>query len=201
MRYMKINTALPPLDLPAHLKNQRALKSLGILVTALLVSICLPAIVLAQLRTPNAAFISYVPPARTLEPISALERRVFDLVNIERTSRGLRPLIWIDEAAATARDHSRHMAENSYLGHRDLAGKGVGDRSRKFGVKDWRWIGENIAWVSGQDDPATRVIECWMGSRGHRENILRSKFREGGIGMALAADGKYYFTQVFVLRQ
>ena len=109
--------------------------------------------------------------------------------------------LWTDATAATARYHSASMAKNDYFSHGDLMGKQVEDRASKFGVSDWRWIGENIAWVSGHPDPASRVVECWMRSRGHRENILQSKFREGGIGMALASDGKYYFTQVFLFRK
>ncbi|MEO7659119.1 MAG: CAP domain-containing protein, partial [Pyrinomonadaceae bacterium] len=77
----------------------------------------------------------------------------------------------------------------------------VDDRADQFGLNDWRRIGENIAWVMGHADPAVRVVECWMRSPGHRNNILDSNFREAGLGLAVANDGKYYFTQVFVKRK
>lgn len=131
----------------------------------------------------------------------AVERRVFDLVNNERIKNGRRPLVWIDQAAVAARDHSENMAEFGYFSHTDLQGKQIANKADKYGLSDWREIGENIAWLSGAADPATSVVESWMNSTGHRENILNSRFRESGIGLSKTKNGKYYFTQVFVLRK
>jgi uncharacterized protein YkwD len=40
-----------------------------------------------------------------------------------------------------------------------------------------------------------------MRSQGHRENLLDTRWKESGIGIAVASDGSYYFTQVFLLRR
>jgi uncharacterized protein YkwD len=92
------------------------------------------------------------------------------------------------------------MATNNFFSHTDPQGRRSGKRADQLGVSDWKQIGENIAWLSGKD-PAERVVRCWMQSSGHRENILTSSYRESGIGLSIAADGKYYFTQVFVRRR
>jgi uncharacterized protein YkwD len=132
--------------------------------------------------------------------VESIEHRVFDLINDERIKNGLQPLIWTDKSAITARFHSANMSQTSYFSHKDLIGNRVEDRLNKFGVTDWRMAGENIAWISGYDDPTARVVESWMNSPGHRKNILQPKYRESGIGLAITDDHKFYFTQVFVSR-
>ena len=133
--------------------------------------------------------------------VRSMEERVFELINEERSKYGVQPLIWLDKAAITARSHSDDMAEFQYFSHADLGGRRVDDRADEVGLKDWRQIGENIAWLSGTTDPAKRVVDCWMNSEGHRHNILNPKFRETGLGLAISKDEKYYFTQVFVFRK
>jgi uncharacterized protein YkwD len=39
-----------------------------------------------------------------------------------------------------------------------------------------------------------------MVSEKHRENILNYSFTHAAVGMARAADGTFYFTQVFMTR-
>lgn len=131
----------------------------------------------------------------------SIERRVFDLVNNERVKIGLQPLIWLDRAADSARTHSQDMAGNNYFSHKDLGGKLAGSRADKCGLNDWRLIGENIAWISGGGDTASRTVNSWMRSEGHRENMLNPKFKESGIGLAVTREGKYYFTQILMLRR
>ncbi|MGN0579072.1 MAG: CAP domain-containing protein, partial [Ruminiclostridium sp.] len=55
--------------------------------------------------------------------------------------------------------------------------------------------GENIA--AGQRS-ASEVMESWMNSSGHRQNILSSNFRKIGIGLYKSPDGYgYYWVQIF----
>jgi uncharacterized protein YkwD len=53
---------------------------------------------------------------------------------------------------------------------------------------------ENVA--SGPMD-AREVVDGWLHSPGHRRNIM-GDFRLTGIGVAEAANGMLYFTQIFV---
>lgn len=47
--------------------------------------------------------------------------------------------------------------------------------------------GENIAWGTGALGTPEAIVRAWMGSPGHRANILRSEFREVGTGVVAAA--------------
>ena len=182
--------ALPLSDLLPHLYI------VAVLVLLLLTAHIAPAQQIARNFGPNDHGVR----SREVSSIASLERRVFDLVNSERTKAGLPALVWLDRVATVSRFHSTNMATNNFFAHVDPQGRRSGKRADQHGVSDWKQIGENIAWVSG-NDPAARVVRSWMQSPGHRENILTASYRESGIGLAMAADGKYYFTQVFIRRR
>lgn len=130
-----------------------------------------------------------------------LERIVFDLINEKRTAAGLSKLNWSEDVARIARLHSQNMANSKFFSHRGLDGLRVDDRAYSLGVKRWQSIGENIASNRGFGSPTDVAVDAWMRSTGHRENILNNSWQETGIGVAVDNDGKYYFTQVFLLRR
>lgn len=133
--------------------------------------------------------------------IYELERHAFELLNAERSSKGLSALVWSDKVAELARVHSRSMADESFFGHRGTDGSMVDDRADRLGLGGWLAIGENIAYMRGYDRPAEMAVEKWMQSTSHRNNMLSPRWSESAIGIAAAADGTYYFTQVFLLRK
>jgi len=55
-------------------------------------------------------------------------------------------------------------------------------------------VGENIA--AGQTSPSM-VVNSWMGSQGHRNNILGSAYTEIGVGAVVGSDGRWYWVQLF----
>lgn len=128
----------------------------------------------------------------------SLERHTFELLNVERASRGLDELVWDDRVAEVARLHSRSMASEKYFSHRGNDGSMVDDRADRLGMSKWTAIGENIAFLRGYEDPATFAVEKWMNSTSHRKNLLGNRWSRSAVGVAVAADGAYYFTQVFV---
>lgn len=77
----------------------------------------------------------------------------------------------------------------------------VNNRADLLGIRNWRSIGENIAYNRGYDNPAEFTVGCWMKSDSHRENLLDNRWKESAIGVAVANDGSFYFTQVFLLRR
>ncbi|MGH7783264.1 MAG: CAP domain-containing protein, partial [Candidatus Binatia bacterium] len=123
------------------------------------------------------------------------------MINTERTRRGLRPLAWSDDDAKLARMHSQNMAQYHFFSHKGLDGSMVNDRAEKLGIFNWRAIGENIAFNRGYDDPIGMAVEKWLESPSHRDNMLNPDWLESGLGVAISADGSYYFTQVFMLRK
>jgi uncharacterized protein YkwD len=138
-------------------------------------------------------------PARAVA-ITSDERRTFDLVNAERARRGLRPLTLDGELMRVARYHSENMASHGRLGHVDRDGLDISGRAELLGLHGWRALGENIAYNQGYDDPTAFAVERWMISSKHRENILNAEFTHAGLGIARAADGRIFFTQVFMRR-
>lgn len=130
---------------------------------------------------------------------TSMERRAFELINAERSAKGQPPLAWDEELCRMARQHSEDMARRDFFSHTGPDGDTV-DRARALGVRGWRALGENIAYNQGFDDPAGFAVERWMGSVKHRSNILSGMFTRSGLGVARAADGRIFFTQVFAAR-
>lgn len=131
---------------------------------------------------------------------SSLEQLAFNILNQNRVSNGLEPLKWNDDIARVARLHSVNMARYKFFSHQGIDGQMVNNRADSLGVSHWRSIGENIAFNKGFKLPAESACEQWMQSSAHRENLLDKRWKETGIGVALAPDGTYYFTQVFILK-
>lgn len=128
------------------------------------------------------------------------ERRAFDLINRERQRRGLTPLAWDGNLVRLARYHSQNMARGGYLSHVDRDGLDLKGRAQTLGLHGWKTLGENIAYNQGYDDPTAFAVERWMISEKHRENALSAEYTHAAVGIARAADGTYYFTQVFMRR-
>jgi uncharacterized protein YkwD len=128
------------------------------------------------------------------------ERRAFDLINAARRARGESALVWDAELTRVARQHSENMARQNFFDHVDPQGGNIATRAREGGVCGWSAIGENIAYNSGYDDPAGFAVERWLISSKHRANLMRTGFTHSGVGVARSADGRVFFTQVFVTR-
>ncbi len=128
------------------------------------------------------------------------ERRAFDLVNAERRAHGERPLVWDAELMQMARQHSQNMAQQNFFNHKGPDGRGLRERSLASGLSGFKALAENLAYNKGFADVASSAVVGWMHSEGHRDNILNAEFTRSGIGIARAADGRVYLTQVFIAR-
>ncbi len=108
--------------------------------------------------------------------------QVVELVNEARWANGqLPPLKAVDLLHNSSQTHSDNMANRNFFAHCDLdTGDSPWDRMIDAGY-NYNWAGENIA--AGYGTP-TEVMNGWMGSSGHRANILSSNFRELGVGYA-----------------
>ena len=73
------------------------------------------------------------------------------------------------------------------------------DRVRASGLR-YRNLAENIQMSRGWEDPARKAVDSWLDSRSHRKAMLEPDFLETGVGVALGADGTFYFTQLYILR-
>ena len=129
--------------------------------------------------------------ALSADPVA--ERQMFDLLNEERTSAGLRALIWDDRLLGVARQHSEEMFRLKYFAHLSPVSGTPFDRIKKAGITYSR-AGENLAYAQSVS-VAHRGL---MQSPGHRENILRPEFTHIAIGVISAGPYGRMFTQVFV---
>ncbi len=132
--------------------------------------------------------------------VVSMEQQAFQVLNAKREQIGLSTLEWNDEIAELARMHSENMAGSKFFNHTDLDGRTVDERAERVGLVEWKAIGENIAYLRGHKNPAEAAVENWMKSTGHRQNVLNERYNQSAVGVAVAADGSYYFTQVFMLR-
>lgn len=107
--------------------------------------------------------------------MNAVTCETFDLVNQERISRGFRPLLPLEKCVAAAQFHANDMEEYNYFSH-DGRNETWEARLERFSVQ--RTFGENIA----IHRTPTGVVDAWMNSPGHRQNILNPNFRYSGMG-------------------
>lgn len=120
------------------------------------------------------------------------EDAMIDLVNRERTSRGISTLVFDAKLKEVAGGHSGDMFKRGYFSHYSPEGESVADRATKAGV-DFLVIGENLAYA-----PTLELAhQGLMNSEGHRANILSLDYGKIGIGVIDAGIYGKMFTQVF----
>ncbi len=129
--------------------------------------------------------------------LAPLEQAVVDAINAVRKRNDLEPLTVRWDLAAVARAHSRDMAARGYFAHAGPGGEGPAERVRRAGIA-YRATAENLQLNHAADDPVASAVQGWLHSPGHLANILTPEFSETGVGIAVAEDGTYYFTQLFL---
>jgi uncharacterized protein YkwD len=110
--------------------------------------------------------------------------------NAEREDAGCAPVTLDSRLSAAAQEHAADMAANDYFSHTDQDGADSSDRMHDAGFGGSR-TGENIAY--GQET-AAEVVATWMGSSGHRHNILNCAYDRIGVGYDARGD---YWVQDF----
>ncbi|GAB6933805.1 CAP domain-containing protein [Calditerricola satsumensis] len=105
------------------------------------------------------------------------EQEVVNLVNAERAKVGLPPLAHDAQLSRIARIKAQDMYRNHYFSHYSPTYGSPFDMLKRFGVS-YAYAGENIA--KGYPD-AQSVMAGWMGSAGHRQNILHPAYDRIGV--------------------
>ncbi len=123
----------------------------------------------------------------------ALEKQIFDLLNVYRTNFNKPILKWNENIANVARKHSKDMAVRDFFSHTNPSGYDPFDRILADGI-DYRLAAENIA--AGYTN-AFSAHNGWINSPGHRQNLLRD-IQEVGIGVYLGGNLFNYYTQNFI---
>ena len=85
------------------------------------------------------------------------------------------------------------MVRSSFFSHIEPAGLGLVQRVRRAGYLSGahRWLlGENIGFGKGPQASPLGMVRAWMGSTGHRANVLAPQFREVGLGIVPGTPGR-----------
>jgi len=134
------------------------------------------------------------PDTGTLE-VNLDKAKILSLVNAARTKATtcgsnvkdpVAAIQWSDELAKAALDHSNDMQAKNYFSHTGQDGSSFGQRAKAAGYAGSP-VGENIA-LGYRDEDA--VMEGWLNSTGHCNNIMNGNANE--IGIARSAEGNYW---------
>jgi len=106
------------------------------------------------------------------------------------------PVVTHPTLRASARGHSRDMAQRNYFDHTTPEGVEPSQRAAAAGYRS-TFVGENIA--AGQPTPAS-VVAAWVKSPGHCVNLMDPRYRFLGVGYFFEAGQDrfgHYWTQNF----
>ncbi|MGR9546567.1 CAP domain-containing protein [Priestia megaterium] len=106
------------------------------------------------------------------------KQQVINIVNEKRKAAGLNPLTENWELSRVAQYKAEDMHDKGYFDHNSPTYGSPFKMMKDFGIK-YGYAGENIA--KGQRSPQ-EVMNSWMNSQGHRENILSPNFKHIGVG-------------------
>ncbi|MBX0305717.1 CAP domain-containing protein [Haloarcula salinisoli] len=149
-----------------------------------------------------------------------VERLVHQEINERRTANGLEPIAYDPALASIAEDHSQDMIDRNFFAHENPDGDDFADRYDQAGY-DCRvatgggtyatggeniaqtWWDEQISTTQGsvrydtEAELAAGIVNQWVNSTGHRENILTDHWESEGIGIAFTDDDEVLVTQNF----
>ena len=133
----------------------------------------------------------WTPPEPEWVDLDAYVQEVLTLTNARREAAGLNSLSAAPVLTEMAMLRAREL-EESYS-HTRPSGENCKTVFGEFET-DLRFWGENAA--KGNRTPEA-VVEAWMGSQGHRENLLREDAGYLGVGVWQDEDGILYWVQLF----
>lgn len=120
-----------------------------------------------------------------MEPVFKQDINTSYLHLLHNKERGLKKIEQLEydvKLEQFAQDWAEHMASRRRLRHSDL------------GFKGYSFKGENIAMGQRTEE---EVLKSWMNSRGHRANILNSRYTHVGFGCARTQSGTLYWCACF----
>jgi len=131
------------------------------------------------------------------EPNPDLASALHQVANEARADHGAPAAAWDEGLARAARQHAAELAARNVLDHQGLEAerRTVADRLARSG-SPYATHAENLAAVPPDFDVPRATVEGWLGSPGHRENLLWPGFDRAGYGTAIGAGGTVFVVQV-----
>ena len=106
---------------------------------------------------------------------------LFVLINQERVQEGRKPLVRNTRLDQLATEWAQVMASKQSQSHRPLT-------KSLLKSNGWKNLSENI-YGPTEASSAQAIFRAWMGSSGHRKNLLRESSTLGGVGIAQTKSG------------
>lgn len=133
----------------------------------------------------------------TPQEIALAEDATRCLVNVERRRHGMRGMRLNRNLKQSTIWQAEDMVDHAYFDHQRSGGPSLSARITRFGygANGGYMVGENIAWSTAGYASPRQMVTMWMQSPGHRENILRRKFREQAVAAVIVNGddiGGYY---------
>ena len=149
---------------------------------------CLSPLVLAlALAAPLTAQACEVP-----GNLASVRATLIQGINAQRTGKGLSALAPSAQLTEAAQKHACDNAKRNKMSHVGSDGSKFGTRIKRAGYRYGK-ANENVGYGFRE---AGAMVKGWMGSSGHRKNILARGTRDIGVGMATGSDGNAYWVMV-----
>ena len=129
--------------------------------------------------------------AAAAEPLSDLAKNILAELNATRTANGLGTLRYAPELQTAADTRAVECVQN--FSHMRPNGTGC----ETAVTVDYMVTGENLIQVTSEFATAAIMMDTWMNSPTHRNNILLSSFTDVAIGVYVV-NGTTYVSTVFV---
>lgn len=146
---------------------------------------CVPGVNCPPPPPPACAGADATPAAGNL---GVVRRATLCLLNKERADRGLAKLRANRPLRGVATRYARSMEAQNFFDHVAPSGSTFVQRikrSRYLRGANGYTVGENLGWGGGPLATPRNIVRSWMGSAGHRANILNGKYRDIGIGVSV----------------
>jgi hypothetical protein len=138
-----------------------------------------------------AALLIWVSAASEANPYQS-DDQIIIAINAIRVSHGLHSLSDDPAASSAAKEHADELARRHTLSHWGLDGSRVAERYRSAGGTGLS-AGENL----GAGDSIHVIIDAWMNSPSHRDNLLNKDWNALGIGSSQLEGGRIVLVAVF----
>ncbi len=119
------------------------------------------------------------------------------VINRERIQRDISPLLVNDKLMAAAQEKAEDMQKNNYFSHISPVNGKAWSEFIKDNDYTYKEAGENLA--NGYDS-VEEMVEAWLNSPSHRENLLNESVSETGFGIVSGDLNNYpttFVVQVF----
>lgn len=140
------------------------------------------------------------------EYLEQVENAIITLCNQERVNAGRGTLTFNSLLRQVARYKSNQMLQYKYFAHTSpvdgLAPMplaiSMGWSGTAFGENLWMMTAQGYSYTSFKAlITASKIVDDWMNSPGHKANILNSGYNKVGVGVVCTSSGKVYATQEF----